>query len=233
VKRNGLLSAALSNDLTTLGPFFAVETHVRGGPLPPPWQPMAAIIADTDVLAARVEAVRTALAHRARRQPEDVEIRVAASVAHLGLVARLLAPMIGAISLGCPPLSWSLDDLWWQHELGGPYPLSVTPRPAEGGPGRGPAVEAITAALSERYRVSRHVLWGNIGSAANSAARLVCVSRPDLTAAAHAAADAFLADPRIDGGVVRAGPLFRRRSCCLIYRLANDRGAVCGDCVLR
>lgn len=222
-----------SSDLRALGPFFAVEAHVRSGPLPPPWQPMTALIGYTDVLSSRVERVRAALAHSAGRQPGKVEIRAAASVAHLGLVARLLAPMIGAITLGCPPLSWSAEDLWWQNEVGGPHPLAVTPRAATWGPGPGPAVEAITAAMAERYRVSRRVLWGNIGSAANSAARLICIVRPDLAATARATADAVLKDPRVDGGTLRAGSLFRRRSCCLIYRIANDRGAACGDCVLR
>jgi FhuF 2Fe-2S C-terminal domain len=206
---------------------------MRGESVPPQWQLMTALIADTEVLTARVERVRSALAHRAGCQPDDVEIRVAASVAHLGLIARLLAPAIGAITLGHTPVSLSLDDLWWQNELGGPYPLSVTRGPATEVPGPGPAVEAVTAATAQRYGVSPHVLWGNVGSAANSAARLICTARPDLTITAHAAADAILTDPRIDGGALRAGPLFRRRSCCLIYRIANDRTATCGDCILR
>ena len=153
---------ALASDLTALGPFFAVQTHSRGESVRPPWQPMSVLIADTAVLAVRVEAVRTTLAHRAGRQREQVDIRVAASVAHLGLVARLLAPMIGASTLGHPPLSWSVDDLWWQNTLGGPYPLLVIPQPVPRVPGPGPAVEAITAAMAQRYRVSCHVLWGNI-----------------------------------------------------------------------
>jgi hypothetical protein len=194
---------------------------------------MTALIADTDVMAARVESVRTALAHRAGRLADDVDIRVAASVAQLGLVARLLAPMIGAISLGDPPSAWSVDDLWWQNTLGGPYPLSVAPSSTPEFLGVGPAVEAITTTMAERYRLSHRVLWGNIGSAANSAARLICTARSDLTARVNAAADAVLADPRIDGGAGRTGPLYRRRSCCLIYRIANDRDAACGDCVLR
>ena len=220
------------SDLVALGPFFAVHTHVRGAPVPPPWQSMTLLIDDTDVLAGRVEAVRTALARRVGRQPGAVEIRVAASVAHLGLVARLIAPMIGVSMLGHAPSAWSVDELWWQNTLGGPYPLSAVDRPATWGPGPGPAVEAITTAIAERYRVSGHVLWGNIGSAANSAARLICTSRPDLTAAAHAAADIILTDSRINGGSLRAGSQFRRNSCCLIYRTADDRSAICGDCIL-
>jgi len=48
------LCGALSTDLTALGPFFAVETHLRGAGVPAPWQPMSVLIADTDVMAARV-----------------------------------------------------------------------------------------------------------------------------------------------------------------------------------
>ena len=223
---------ALYNDLKALGPFFAVETHARGELKPPPWQPMTALINDDGALAARVDAVRTALAQRAGRQPADIETKVAASVAHLGLIARLLAPAMGATALGHPQASLSVDDLWWQNELGGPYPLSITPGSRTEVPGAAPAVEAITAAIAERYAVSRRVLWGNVGSVSNSAAQQISTARPDLRVAAHAAADPILADRRIDGGVLRAGPLFRRRSCCLIHRIANDRAQICGDCVL-
>ncbi|MBV9514844.1 MAG: (2Fe-2S)-binding protein [Mycobacteriaceae bacterium] len=194
---------------------------------------MATLIAGTEELTGRIEAVRTALAQQARRRPDDIEIRVAASVAHLGLIARLLAPAIGAVTLGHTPASLSVEALWWQNQLGGPYPLSVTVGSADTVPGPGPAVEAITAAIAERYAVSDHVLWGNVGSAANSAARLVSTARPDLSVSAHRAADAILADPRVDAGALRAGPHFRRRSCCLIYRIADDRTQTCGDCVLR
>ncbi len=140
---------------------------------------------------------------------------------------------MGAIALGYPQASLSLDHLWWQNELGGPYPLSITPRSTIEVAGAAPAVEAITAAIAERYAVSHRVLWGNVGSASNSAAQQISTARGDLTMAAHAAADAILTDPRIDGGALWAGPLFRRRSCCLIYRIANDHSATCGDCILR
>ena len=183
---------ALSSDLTALGPFFAVETHARGESMPPQWQPMTTLMADSGALAARVEAVRSALAHRAGRQPDDVEIRVAASVAHLGLIARLLAPAIGAIALGHRPVSLSLDDLWWQNTLGGPYPLSVTPGSATQVRGPGLAVEAVTVAITEHYGVSQHVLWGNIGSAATSAARLISAAQ---SRSGHRS-DGILTDPR-------------------------------------
>ncbi|HVQ99158.1 MAG TPA: (2Fe-2S)-binding protein, partial [Mycobacterium sp.] len=110
-------------------------------------------------------------------------------------------------------------------------PLSVT----SSSPGPllpGSAVEAITDAVADRFSVSDRVLWGNVGSAANSAARLIGVARPELADSAMVLADSVLADSRVDGGVLRAGPDFRRHSCCLIYRLDNNRKAVCGDCVL-
>ncbi|MUL46153.1 (2Fe-2S)-binding protein [Mycobacterium sp. CBMA293] len=209
----------MTDRLAAFGPFFAVARH-HDSPVAP-WLPMAELIDDPDVLTARVQKVRSALMGNG-----EPELRVVASVAHLGLVARLIAPMIGSAALG-EPVSWSLADLAWQDQLGGPYPLSVSAAPT-GGP---PAVEVLTAAF-ERFGVGRKVLWGNVGSAANSAAQQISRARPDLTAAAQAAADVVLADPRVDGGALRSGPTFRRNSCCLIYRLAGDRAACCGDCVL-
>lgn len=222
----------LPRDLTALGPFFVVDIHLPGQSAPPPWQSMTSLIEDSAALEARVQAVRAALAHRVRTRPEHIAIRVAASVAQLGLIARLLAPAIAASTLGHTPISLSADDLWWQDHLGGPYPLSVAPGPATSTPVLGLAVEAITETIAERYRVSENVLWGNIGSAANSAAQLISTIRPELTMTARAAADSVLQDARIDHGVLRTGPNFRRRSCCLIYRIAGDRATICGDCIL-
>jgi hypothetical protein len=193
---------------------------------------MTTLADDSGALETRVDTVRSRLAHGAGRQPDEIAARVAASVTHLGLVARLLAPAIAALALGDARVSLALEDLWWQDHLGGPYPLSITPTPATDTPTLGPAVEVITGAIAQRYRVGEHVLWGNVASAANSAAWLISTPRPDLTRSARAAADAILADVRVEGGRLRAGPDFRRRSCCLIYRIAGDRTAICGDCIL-
>ncbi|BCJ82974.1 (2Fe-2S)-binding protein [Mycolicibacterium sp. 141076] len=209
----------MTDDLAGFGPFFAIVRQ-QDSPMPP-WRPMAELVDDPDALTARVHKVRSALMGNG-----EPEIRVAASVAHLGLVARLIAPMIGTAALG-EPVSWSLADLAWQDQLGGPYPLAVSARPAGGAP----AVEVLTNAFG-RFGVSPKVLWGNVGSAANSAAQQIGRTRPDLAEQARQAADAVLADPRVDGGVLRSGPAFRRNSCCLIYQLAGDRAACCGDCVL-
>lgn len=223
--------AALRRDLAAIGPFFAVEMHTLGRTASPPWQPITVLVDGSFVLQRRVRAVQRALADRIDRQPADVAVRVAASIAHLGLVARVLSPAIGAIALGHPSISLAPQHVWLQDRLGGPVPLSVTSGSAAPLLA-GSAVEAITDATAAHFPVSDRVLWGNVGSAANSAARLVAAARPERADSARAAADSVLADARVDGGFLRTGPNFRRRSCCLFYRLTNDRNGVCGDCVL-
>lgn len=197
--------------------------------------------AEDGALARRVAAVRAALGASGGRDPADIPERVAVSVTQLGLVARVAAVAVGTEALGMPPLDLSPSGLWWRDALGGPFPLAVrwagASTVAEGGPAEGRRlpgrfVEALTERCADRYAVSPQVLWGNVGSAANSAARLVAAARPECAESAWAAADLVLADPRVDGGITRSGPEYRRRSCCLMYRLSPDGAPVCGDCVL-
>ncbi|MEN3357784.1 MAG: hypothetical protein V7637_1766 [Mycobacteriales bacterium] len=197
-----------------------------------PWRPLSELVDRPERLEARVRAVRVALAGGAGRPVDDIDPRVATSVAQLGLVARLLAPRIAAVALGFGHLAVGPGDVWWQDRLGGPFPLSVANNGAGPVPGSGSLVDLLTAATADRFPVAPRVLWGNVASAANSAARLVAVTRPDRATAARDAADTILSDPRIEDGELRSGPSFRRRSCCLIYRLSDTREAVCADCVL-
>jgi ferric iron reductase protein FhuF len=82
--------------------------------------------------------------------------------------------------------------------------------------------------------VSPQVLWGNVASAVNGAATMIAKARPGLAAPAASAATAMLRYPALTGthrGSPGAG--FRRRNCCLIYRLSPPGTArYCGDCVL-
>ncbi|MFA4081800.1 (2Fe-2S)-binding protein [Mycobacteroides salmoniphilum] len=219
-------------ELSAFGPFFAVETHDAGETPGPPWRPMAELTDGSSALADRIDSVRSSLAARTAAGPADIDLRVAASVTHLGLVARILAPTIAAATCGELRISQELHELWWQDQLGGPFPLSVVVRAGGCNALAGSAVESITQGVIDHTGVSHRVLWGNIGSAVNSAARLIASSRPELTDVARDVANAHLRDRRIDDGTLRAGPDFRRRSCCLIYQLTDDRSAVCGDCVL-
>jgi hypothetical protein len=161
---------------------------------------------------------------------QDISARVAASVVHLGLCGRILAPALASLSLGLGPLHLDADAVWCQDDLGGAYPLSVTP----GGSTdllRGVITELV-ALVGERYGLGQRTLWGNIASTINSAARQLALARPDLAGAAERVAASALRDPRVEGGALRPGLGFRRRSCCLIYQACGPQAAVCGDCVL-
>lgn len=271
-------------ELAALGPYFGIETHPAEEPIGPPWQPLGALtgilaspstpagavsspdapagaVSCPGALAARIGEVRERLAAAAGCAADDVEFRVAASVAQLGLCARLLSPVLGAAAAG-----WALPvdaaRARWVPALGGPFRLSLpetaagaapaTPvagstapgssMPANSLPGAGTTaclamlagpVAQITRAV-EAMAVSPRVLWGNVASAVSGAAAMIAKARPDLAAPASAAATAMLRYPALTGtheGTPGAG--FRRRNCCLIYRL-SPRGAAsyCGDCVL-
>jgi hypothetical protein len=231
--------------LAALGPYFEVEVYPPGDPLRPPWQPLGALTgtpASPGALAARIGEVRDRLAAAAGCAADDVEFRVAASVAQLGLCARLLSPALGAAAAG-----WALPvdtaQARWIPALGGPFRLSLPePASADSSPQDGIAaclsllagpVAQITRTV-EAMAVSPRVLWGNVASAVSGAAAMIAKARPDLAAQAAAAATAMLRFPALTGiyeGSPGAG--FRRRNCCLIYRLSPPGAAsYCGDCVL-
>jgi hypothetical protein len=110
-------------ELAALGPFFAVDVHDPGAVPVRPWRPLREFVDDRRRLDERGSAVRRSLAGGADRAVSEVELRVAASVAHLGLVARLVAPAVAAAAIATTVVD--LGDAWWQDRLGGPFPLSV------------------------------------------------------------------------------------------------------------
>jgi hypothetical protein len=216
------------------GPFFAVATHAPGAGPDAPWRPLREVADDPEVLRDRVARVRTFLAAGNGRDLEGIPVRVAASVTHLGLTARLVSPALAVAVLTGATLD--LTDAWWQPELGGAFPLSLTARTAAGtvaatvldGPVRG----LVEAGL--RFSVSGRVLWGNAASAVNGAAAMIGRARPDLAAPASELAARLLAAPPLRGTGDRTDGVFRRRSCCLIYQAAPPGAPrqLCGDCVL-
>jgi len=218
--------------LALLGPFFAVRTHRAGDPVDAPWRPLSTLVDDPDSVESRVRRTREALSGMEPEHP--VEVRVAASVTHLGLVARVLAPALGLAVLGHDGSALLEGRAWWQDVLGGPYPLSVEPPSAAATPlvVAGSWVSTVSTTMSSRYAVSPRVIWGNVASAVHSAARMVAAARPELGPAVTAVAEQLLDDPRIDPDERPVTPAFRRRSCCLLYRVSGSRAAVCGDCVL-
>lgn len=209
------------DELEALGPFFTLCTGVSGEG----WRPVMELVERYDVLRDRVEQVRARLAGADGR---DVPVRVAASVAQMGVVARLVAPVVGVAVLTGDVLD--LADARWKAEFGA-FPVSVTGRTVAdlgdvlgGGPVRG-LVEA-----TRRLSVSPQVLWGNVASAVNGAAVMLGRARPDLAGPAGDLVTGLLERPPLRGTGAGAGTGFRRRSCCLIYQ-AIPQG-YCGDCIL-
>jgi hypothetical protein len=224
------------DELAAIGPFFGVDTHASSARVDGEWQMLHDLLSVPERLDRRVSAVQAALTPPSSRADPHVEIQVAASITQLGLVARILAPVIAVAALTDQRVSLCVPELWWQDRLGGPFPLSVhlgVPSDARSHMDLdGSAVEAVSQAVAERYAVSGQVLWGNVASAVNSAAQQLTAARPDAAQRAAAIAAELLANPRLHGEPAQSSPAFRRNSCCLIYRLAGDPSAVCGDCVL-
>ncbi len=219
--------------LRPLGGFFVLRT-------PPPCslptldEAYAQEPAPDDPLARRVRKVAAALrAH---------ETRVAASVAHQGLAARLWS-----VSLACAVAYDRVPDLapdllHWDPDASAPDDLwlaEVHTAPTES---LGDAVltthlAPLTEAVHTRYRLATGLLWGNAASALAGAGRELARwarrhGRTDTAARARALTAALLAHPLLtDTGTLTptpTGPAFRRRSCCLYYR--NPGAGVCGDC---
>jgi FhuF 2Fe-2S C-terminal domain len=232
-------------DLTALGPYFAVDVHRPGAPPGPPWRPLGELTGSPDALAARIGEVRERLAAAAGCPPASVEFRVAASIAQLGLCARLLSPALGAAATD-RALSVDIAQARWIPALGGPFRLSLPDTVLEAAAVRSSAAagQAATAGLLagaitqivravQAMSVSPRVLWGNVASAVNGAATMIAAARPDLTTPAAETAAAMLRYPPLTG-TYQGRPIqgFRRRNCCLIYRLSPSAPAYCGDCVL-
>jgi hypothetical protein len=203
-------------------------------------------------LGERVADVRERLAGMSGGGPDAVEWRVAASVFHQGLVARLLSPVLAAGL--CHGVLVDARAFAWRRV--GPVELSTGQRTAERVRGGGGAAEAaagvadwieetvvagvagrVALTLTRAGRVAPGLLRGNTAAALAGAVRALGSARPGARAAAEAVARDLLNRSSLAGtggyqGVDAAGlGVFRRTTCCLYYRLPG--GGLCGDCALR
>ncbi len=221
--------------LHRLGGFFVLRTAGAPDPSLPTlaqaYGPARPDLQD-DVLAARVRRVAGAL-----RAPET---RVAASVAHQGLAARLWSVTLGSAALygAVPDLDPRL--LRFDPEAGAPddlWPSQVRPLPGDATTLahlvlRG-HLEPLAAALRSRHRLAPGLLRGNAASALAGAARELDRwgrrhGRGDVADRAGRLTRELLGHPSLAGAGTLTGTTFRRRSCCLYYRVPG--GGVCGDC---
>jgi len=198
--------------LAAPGPFFAVESHDSGTTAVSPWHPLSTLSGSGEALAARIDPVRSSLAAAAGRPPAAIEFRAAASVAQLGLCARLIAPALGAAALG-HPLSIDMMSTRWIPGLGGPFRLSLpdtaftTPTcpdsPASAHDVLAPLLRLLDGPirslveLTASMGVSRRLLWGNVSSAINGAAVMLTAARPGLARESAAISGKVLCLPEL------------------------------------
>ncbi|NJP53055.1 hypothetical protein HCJ93_24045 [Streptomyces sp. SBST2-5] len=213
-----------------LGPYFAVTYGEH--PDPDGFRPLTLLHGDADVLGARVGEVA--------RRTGTGQIRVAASTFQLGLAARLWSVALAAAAFtGTVP---DLDParLRWRTPPTGPVDLWLpAPRAL---PSRPAALldtvvlrnlEPLNAAVRRLCGLSPHVLRGNSASALVGALRVLLGHAPPrpVTGLVRTLLDR---EPLAGTGTLTVtadgSPSFRRRSCCLYYRLPG--GGLCGDCVL-
>lgn len=190
------------------------------------WHPVRQFYADgfTDLIEATARRYRT------------TDLRIGASLVHLGHATRLWSPVLAcALGHGVAP---DLKDLQ-RADDGAQLRL---PEPV------GQAVDAPSARLLYRIVVKQHMkpfaaglrvklapnlLAGNIASALVGASRALLAARPDLRGPILGMTDSLLATGMLAGsGVITSAHLgFRRRSCCLFYQVPGRN--VCGDCMFR
>jgi hypothetical protein len=224
---------AVLADVAALGPFFAVASDPTAA-ADPSWRPMRDLTTDPAPLRARIAHVRRALGG---------DDRVAASIAFQGYAAALVSAPYAAVVLHGVVPALTPDALYWHTAASGPLRLWC-PRP-DLLPERELAallldrhLGALVAAVRAQVRVSEKVLWGNAASAVAGAKRVLGTARPGAAARAADVAAGLLAEAPLAGAGDLLAPVppdvgwtFRRRSCCLYYRVPG--GGLCDDCVLR
>lgn len=230
------------DDVARIGPFFVLETP--GPEDRAAWVPFAGLQAEPGQLGDRIAQVRDAL---------GADDRVGASIAFQGLVARLVAAPLAAVVLHAvlpDPSGTSRrpdgDDPWapgLPDVTGTPTPDPALDPAGAAALLSGALLDGLVAPLVDTVRsivpVSAHVLWGNVASSLSGAGRVLDPARPAARPALLGVLDALLARRPLDG----TGRLlrleedrpdtewaFRRRSCCLYYRIPG--GGTCADCVL-
>jgi hypothetical protein len=208
-------------EISSYGGFFALTV---GGDAAG-WHPVGQSYADgcADLIDTTVKRYRT------------TELRIGASLVHLGHAARLWSPVLAcALAHGVMPDLTNLQRADDGAELRLPEPI--------GEPINSTApdllyqvvvrnhLEPLEAGL--RVKLAPALLSGNIASALVGASQALLRVRPDLRQQIVGITNSLLDTGRLVGsGIIASGDLtFRRRSCCLFYRIPG--GSKCGDCVL-
>ncbi|KUM98979.1 ferric iron reductase [Streptomyces cellostaticus] len=225
--------------LRPLGGFFVLRTTAAAAGPAPAALPTLAETCET----AASDVSRNALTYRVATVADRLrtpELRVSASISHQGLAARLWSA-----ALACAAVYGRVPDLdprllRWDAAATAPEDLWLTevrPLPGDAATLADTVLhgnlEPLGEALRARYGIAAGLLWGNAGSALAGAARELdrwarATGRTEVADRARTLTDELFAHPLLRTTGTRTGTAFRRRSCCLYYRVPG--GGVCGDC---
>jgi hypothetical protein len=221
------ISGELS-EVSSYGGFFALtvgsdDSDAAG------WHPVGQSYADgfADLIGATLKRYRTA------------ELRIGASLVHLGHAARLWSPLLACVlGHGVIPDLTQLQRADDGARLRLPEPVGeALEEPTDPPPAEllyrvvvQHHMDALEAGL--RVKLAPGLLSGNIASALVGASRALLSARPDLRPSIVSITNSLLDTGRLAGsGMIISGDLnFRRRSCCLFYRIPG--AGKCGDCPL-
>jgi ferric iron reductase protein FhuF len=223
-------------DISAVSGYFHLDT----GSGDVSWQPLTSLFADHEAFADRVTTAADLLGTRERR--------VAASILHLGIAARLWSPYLGTAVVHDTLLDWTADTLHFKPAPSGPLPLRLlfpAARPATDTttPDMATSVyiamEPLLTALNDLVRatvkIAPGLLWGNTASALGGAVHTLTRQRPAHSSKAVALGATLLGHGRLRGlghftEPAPGRPFFTRTTCCLYYRIPG--AGTCGDCAL-
>lgn len=198
-----------------INPFFALDV----GRPDESWLPGTALL-EGPALKTTIDAIAT-------RYRAD-EPRVAASLFFLSYTARLLSPLTAANI----PIDVRPENLWWHYDMANG--LSVRIDQPRLGPAAAEALAPVVEAIHAEVPVARGLLWGNAMSNIAGALKMVVRARMLTAEEAELRGVRLMSAPPFElAGEFIPFPgevTFRRRSCCLYYRVAA--GGKCGDCPL-
>lgn len=218
-----------------LGEYFTLTEPTGAG-----WRPIVEFF-DAAVLLDLSEATRHAMARYAAADSALIPIRVAASSLHLAVASRLISPVIGGFAtqaavpvLGAEALRWrrtdhsvhfAADPLPWVNPANSAGAAEVVERSL-----LSELLHPLVVRLGAAAGLSPKVMWGNVMSAAHGAVTVMGLRNAALVPAGRELIRSLLERPLLRHTAAMTGSTFRRRSCCLFYRVPG--GGLCGDCVL-
>ncbi|KUI41256.1 iron reductase [Mycobacterium sp. IS-1590] len=208
-------------EIARFGGFFAIA-H---GPAEPGWRAVTDHYADgyQDLIEATAARYRTS------------DLRISASAVQLSHASRLWSPVLAcALAHGVVPDLTGLQRAPDSPALRLPVPEGDRLNGDRSAMLYRIVVEDHLERMADglRVKVAPGLLYGNIASALVAATRALYSVRPPLRDSATVLARSLLATGKLAGtGTVKHNLAFRRRSCCLYYRVSD--GSKCGDCALR